>query len=120
VDYPRDFRWIPFLGLMNGSLQVDALAFLEKFFLYGALIFLLGNAVGRRWAATVFVTLLLLATSWAETYLPGGSGEITDALMAAMIAGVFALMPLEREIGGMMQARPMTARERQLRDWQRE
>ena len=80
MDYPRDFRWIPFLGLMNGSLQVDALAFLEKFFLYGALIFLLGNAVGRRWAATVFVTLLLLATSWAETYLPGRSGEITDAL----------------------------------------
>jgi hypothetical protein len=31
---------------MNGSLQVDALAFLEKFFLYGSLIFLLGNAVG--------------------------------------------------------------------------
>lgn len=120
--YPRDFGWIPFLGLMNGSLQVDALAFLEKFFLYGCLIFLIGNAVGQRWAATVFVTLLLLVTSWAETYLPGRSGEITDALMAVMIAAVFALMSVEREgkADGGPHQRPLTARERRLRDWQRE
>jgi VanZ family protein len=117
--YPRAFGWIPFRGLMNGSLQVDALAFLEKFFLYGSLIFLLGNAVGRRWAATVFVTLLLLVTSWAETYLPGRSGEITDALMAVMIAVVFALLPTEREVGAVRE-RPLSSRERRLRDWQRE
>lgn len=104
---------------MNGSLQVDALAFLEKFFLYGSLIFLLGNAMGRRWAVTVFVTLLLFATSWAETYLPQRSGEITDTLMAVMIAVVFALSPTERE-GGAVRERPLSARERRLRDWQRE
>jgi VanZ family protein len=115
--YPRAFGWVPFRGLMNGSLQVAALAFLEKFFLYGSLIFLLGNAVGRRSAATVFVALLLMVTSWAETYLPGRSGEITDALMAVMIAVVFALMPTEREV---VASRPLTSRERHLRDWQRE
>ena len=30
----RDFGWIPFLSLMQGSVRVDTLAFLEKFFLY--------------------------------------------------------------------------------------
>lgn len=117
LNYPHDFGWIPFHGLMFGSLQVDALAFLEKFFLYGSLIFLLGNAIGRRWPATVLVTLLLFATSWAETYLPNRSGEITDGLMALMIAVVFALLPEPGATGE--QRRPPTARERRQRDWQR-
>ena len=118
LTYPREFGWIPFHSLMVGSLQVDALAFLEKFFLYGGLIFLLGNAFGRRLAATVLVTLVLFATSWAETYLPGRSGEITDGLMALMIAAVFAVIPEAGEAGERPQ-RPLTGRERRLRDWQR-
>jgi VanZ family protein len=118
--FARPFDWIPFYGLMHGSLQVDALAFLEKFFLYGSMLFLLGDALGRRWLATVLVAVLLFATSWAETYLPTRSGEITDGLMALMIAAVFALLPTSLGTPDPPATPRLTPRERQLRNWQRE
>jgi hypothetical protein len=89
----RAFGWIPFLSLMQGSLQVNTLSFLEKFFLYGSMLYLLGDAIGRRVPTTIFITVLLAATSWAECYLPGRSAEITDPVMVLMIAAVFGLMP---------------------------
>ena len=36
---------------------------------------------------------VLFATSWAETYLPGRSAEITDLTMVLLLAGGFALVP---------------------------
>jgi VanZ family protein len=119
LPVPRDFGWIPFLSLMQGSVEVDTLAFLEKFFLYGAMVYLLGNAVGSRLVAALFVATVLFAASWAEIYLPGRSAEITDGLLALIIAVMFALLPTER-VGGATEPkpRPLTARERQLRDWQ--
>ena len=95
----RAFGWIPFYSFMFGSILVDTLAFLEKFFLYGGTLYLLGIASGgRRWAVAIFVALMLLATSWLETYLPGRSAEITDATMALIIALIFALLPPESAI----------------------
>jgi hypothetical protein len=77
---------------MQGSIDVDVLSFLEKFFLYGGLIWLLGEAGLSRRAAAGIVAATLLATSIAETYLPHRSAEITDALMAILIAVIFALV----------------------------
>jgi hypothetical protein len=76
--------------------------------------------VGSRLVAALFVATVLFAASWAEIYLPGRSAEITDGLLALIIAVVFALLPTEREFGGATEPkpRPLTARERQLRDWQ--
>jgi hypothetical protein len=42
--------------------------------------------------STFLVAILLFATSWAETYLPGRSAEITDALMAVLIGTIIALV----------------------------
>lgn len=118
---PRDFDWIPFNGLMHGSLQVDALAFLEKFFLYGSLIYLLGTALNWRLLSTLIVVLLLFGTSMAETYLPQRSAEITDAIMALMIALIFALLPTGQAPAPATSPGPrLSARERRVRDWQRE
>ncbi|HME26236.1 MAG TPA: VanZ family protein [Acetobacteraceae bacterium] len=92
----HEFGWIPFLSLMQGSLTVDTLAFLEKCFLYGSMIYLLGNALGHRLPAALLTAALLFATSWAETRLPGRSAEITDALMALIVTGIFVLLGPER------------------------
>jgi len=88
----RPFGWIPFGSFMNGSVEVDALSFMEKSFLYGSLLFLLGRAGMRAGAAAILVAAMLFATSWAETWLPDRSAEITDALMTLMIAAGFALI----------------------------
>lgn len=88
----RPFGWIPFNSFMYGSTTVDVLSFLEKCFFYGSLLFLLGRAGMRPVFAAILVAGVLFATSWAETYLPGRSAEITDALMTLLIAAVFALV----------------------------
>jgi hypothetical protein len=41
--------------------------------------------------ATALTAALPFAPSWMETYVPGRSAEITDATMALVIGGVFAL-----------------------------
>ena len=90
--FARPFGWVPFNSFMNGAVEVDVLSFLEKCFLYGSLLFLLGRAGMRPVFAAILVAGTLFATSWAETYLPDRSAEITDALMTLMIAGGFVLI----------------------------
>ena len=90
VGHP--FSWVPFNGFMNGAVEINVLSFMEKCFLYGGLLYLLGRAGMRPALAAILVAGILFATSWTETYLPGRSAEITDALMALMIAAGFVLI----------------------------
>lgn len=86
------FTWIPFYGFMQGSIDVDVQSFFEKFFLYGGLIWLLVRVRLPLGFAAACVATLLFVTSWLEIYLPGRSGEITDAIMALAIAAIAALV----------------------------
>ncbi len=89
---PGKFGLVPFLGFMQGSIDIDVQSFCEKFFLYGVLIWLL-RRTGLRMAFTVIlVASALFITSLAEIFIPGRSAEITDAAMALGIAGVIALL----------------------------
>ena len=90
--YGRAFGWIPFRSFLDGSVEVNITSFLEKAFLYGALIWLLEKSGLRSRASTILVVILLFATSWAETYLPGRSAEITDAMMALLIGTIIAVV----------------------------
>jgi VanZ family protein len=94
----RDFGWVPFRSLMAGSIAVDVISFFEKSFLYGSLLYLFTEAGGRLHIAVLIVGGALLATSWAETYLPGRSAEITDLTMALLLAGSFALLRVRHQV----------------------
>jgi VanZ family protein len=91
TPFENHFGWIPFLSLMNGSLEVNIQSFLEKFFLYGSLIWLLTVSGMRLTGAAIVVSATLFLTSMAEIYLPNRSAEITDAVMALLIAAMFGL-----------------------------
>jgi VanZ family protein len=92
TPYRRPFGWVPFRSLLYGSLELNIMSFLEKTFLYGTLIWLLGKCgLGLR-VSTMLVAIMLFATSWAETRLPARSAEITDALMALLIGAVIVAM----------------------------
>jgi VanZ family protein len=93
----RAFGWIPFHSFLYGSIEVNITSFLEKAFLYGALIWLLDKSGLRSVVSTILVVILLFATSWAETYLPGRSAEITDALMALLIGTIIAVVKTPTE-----------------------
>jgi thiol:disulfide interchange protein len=77
---------------MSGSLEINILSFLEKFFLYGSAIWLLAKAGLRLGSSTLIMVVLLFVTGEAERWLPNRSAEITDAVFALMIGGIFALI----------------------------
>lgn len=97
------FEWVPFLDLLRAPIETGFLVMIDKFFLYGGLIWLLMKAGLRLWRATVAVALLLLFCSLVEMYLPGRSAGITDALLALLIGTLLRLMTAPK------QARPLPA-----------
>jgi VanZ family protein len=98
--YGRPFGWLPFRSFLYGSIELNIVSFLEKAFLYGALIWLFDKSGLRLGKATILAAIMLFATSWAETYLPGRSAEITDALMALLIGAIIALVKTPTEGAG--------------------
>ena len=95
--YGRTFGWTPFRSFLYGSVEVNITSFLEKAFLYGALIWLFDKSGLRSGMSTILVAILLFATSWAEAFLPGRSAEITDALMALLIGVIIAALKTRTE-----------------------
>lgn len=93
----RAFGWLPFGSFFAGSMTVNTIAFLEKLFFYGTLVWVAMRAGLRLWIATLLVAALLLGTSWAELYLPGRSAEITDALMAIIIGLIMTLVRVSED-----------------------
>ncbi len=58
---------------------------------------MLGKSGLRPGVATIVVATMLFAASWMETYLPGRSAEITDALMALLIGAIIAVIKTPTE-----------------------
>jgi len=105
VASQHEFGWLPFRGFLQGSLGANIQSFFEKLFLYGSLIWVAAVAGVRLWLATAGIAALLFLTSVAETYLPGRSGEVTDAVMVLAIGMVIAA--LRPEQGSCSPAQPV-------------
>lgn len=104
---PFRFQWpaghfglVPFLGFMQGSWAVNTMSFLEKFSLYGGLIWLLARAGLRVWLSAAAVAASLLLTGLAETFLPGRSADVTDAVIALMAGAILGAFRRERAASG--------------------
>jgi VanZ family protein len=89
------FGWVPFLSFMGGSIDLDIQSFFEKFFLYGGMIWLMGQGPVKMRTAALGVAICLFVTSWLEIYIPGRSAEITDALMALGIGTLMNVIEIE-------------------------
>lgn len=89
---PKAFGWIPFASFLQGSLDTDLVSFLEKVFLYGASIWIVAETGVPPWLATIAIAALLLGTSVLEIWLPGRSGELTDAVMALLIGATLGAL----------------------------
>jgi len=98
----KAFQWIPFYSVLHGSLQVNAIAFAEKFTLYGAALLMLVTAGMRLTIAVALECLILFATSLLQTFMVERSAEITDVILA-MLAGVIYMFlrrqPAEQNTG---------------------
>ena len=91
LPYAKPFGWAPFRSLLIGSAENNARSFLEKSFLYGALLWLMVRSGVRFLWAALAALAFIAALKWGQTWLPRRSGEITDVLLVAMLALVLRL-----------------------------
>jgi VanZ family protein len=80
------FGWIPFRSFLAPSgWGAGIQAGLQKFFLYGGLLWLSLRAGTGLPTAGALLLLLTLGTSMMQVFLPGRSAEITDTVLAAAV-----------------------------------
>jgi VanZ family protein len=83
---PNTFQWIPFSGFLGGSMATNALSLLHKCFFYGAAIYLLRDCGSRPLASAVTVAVWLAIIEGLQVWIVGRTAEITDPLLALMLA----------------------------------
>ncbi len=88
----KAFQWVPFFSFLHGSLQVDAISFSQKFYLYGAVILLLTQSGMRLWMAVALECAILLITSVLQMFMVGRSAEVSDALLALALGVIYTLL----------------------------
>jgi VanZ family protein len=86
------FAWIPFSGFLNMNWQSGVQVIAEKFFWYGAAIWLMRKSGMRVVPATALVAVVLLGIEIAQTRLPGHVAEITDPLWAIFTSAAIVAM----------------------------
>ena len=89
---PRAFGRVPFASFVGGYTGIALQNAFEKTALYGGLIWLLGRSGVPLPIGMGLTALLLFATSYAQTWLPGRTAEITDAALAVLIGVAFGQM----------------------------
>ncbi len=87
---PGYFLWLPFEGLLIGSMLLNLKAVLAKIFLYGTSIWLLkGN--GNRYPLAIAVTMAVtLAVEVGQAWTGRRVAEVTDPLIALALGIVLA------------------------------
>ena len=90
----QDLSWIPFSGFLQGSLITNIASLIEKCFLYGSLLFFLRYLGLSIIKACLLVAPALFALEWIQQTIPGRTPEITDPLLALLLAGaLYGFMP---------------------------
>ena len=89
------FTWIPFGGFLGDDWQAGIQVFLEKTFYYGTAIWLLRAAGTRLWQAAAIVAAVLACIEAAQIHLPGRIAEITDPILAILLAAGLAILSRE-------------------------
>lgn len=83
---PQPFEWLPFSGSLTGDMLSNIAALIEKCFLYGTLLFFLRYLGASRSVSIWGVCLTLLALEWLQRWIPTRTPEITDPLLALLLA----------------------------------
>jgi VanZ family protein len=86
ASQPSSMSWIPFAATLNGERLNATLVLLRKAFEYGALLWLLRASGLRYCPAAICVAAALMLLETAQLYLPNRQAEVTDAVLAIILA----------------------------------
>ncbi len=80
------FSWVPFGGFLDMEWETGIRILFEKGFLYGTAIWLLRRQGGSFAASSVIVCSVLILIEILQMWLPGHVPEVTDPVLALLIA----------------------------------
>ena len=83
---PHPFSWHPFAATMANENSPGLTVILRKGFEYGSLVWLMRAGKWRYRTAGMVTAAGLFVMEWIQTRLPGRSPEITDSLLALLMA----------------------------------
>ena len=82
---PADFNWVPFAGLLQGSMLLNAQVLVESIFVFAGVLGLVrmqGSSVG---ATSVVLALWVAALEAAQLYIVGRSPDLTEPLLVLLV-----------------------------------
>ena len=85
---PQPFLWIPFAGMLYGNMIGNTAVLLDKCFLYGGAILLLGLRGVRLPLAGAMLALVLAGIEAAQRFSPTRTPELTDPVLALLLGCV--------------------------------
>jgi VanZ family protein len=86
------FSWVPFGAFLRAEWDFGLLPLLQKCYWYGSAVWLLRAAGWRLARATIAVAMLLGAIEVIQIHLQGRAAEITDPLLALILAMTLGLL----------------------------
>lgn len=95
-DQAGTFHLVPFIGFIAGNIALAANLVLIKVFLYGTAIWLLARGGWHLLPATSTVVATLTAVELGQIFLPNRVAELTDPLIAVLMAGLLLVLPARK------------------------
>jgi VanZ family protein len=92
AETPTSFSWIPFAATLESSRLIATVILLRKAFEYGALVWLFRTQGISYARAAVAVAGSLALLEAIQRYLPGRTPEITESVLALLMALVLWLL----------------------------
>ncbi len=80
------FHWIPFYGFLGGAMMLNTAVVFEKFFLFGAALWLLQRQQVRLLHATIVMVIITFAIEAAQLVFDHHLAEVTDPILVVLIA----------------------------------
>ncbi|WP_426416328.1 VanZ family protein [Aestuariirhabdus sp. LZHN29] len=96
-SYDAEFHWIPFYGFLGGAMMLNTAVIFEKFFLFGAAIWLLLKLGVRLPVATLIMVMATLAIEMGQLLFDHHLAEITDPILIILIALLYRTLHQLRE-----------------------
>jgi len=90
------FSWTPFSGLLATEWESGVMTLLEKAFYYGTAVWLFRASGARTRYAAALVAIVLAIIEGLQTHLAGRTAEITDPILALLMAYGLAMLARQR------------------------
>jgi hypothetical protein len=89
---PQSFSWLPFAGFLGSVPDWGAVMLLKKSFWYGAAVWTFHEAHQGYLRPALGTAILLFALEWTQRYVPGRTPEISDPILALLLAAIMFLI----------------------------